>query len=266
MLIVVSPAKSLDYESKISTRKFTQPQFLSDSEKLVQSLRKLGPDELAELMNISDKLAQENFERYAEWQTPFDRSNARQAIFAFKGDVYLGLQAEQFSSADLDFAQKHLRILSGLYGLLRPLDLMQAYRLEMGRRFAPDEDKKKHKAKTLYEYWGSKLTDSLNQELINQSKKSRVLINLASNEYFSALQPKQLEAEIITPQFKDWSSGNYKVISFFAKNARGKMAAFIIKNRLKSPEALKGFNEDGYRFDEEESTANKFVFKRKQKS
>ncbi len=260
MLIVVSPAKSLDYESKISTRKFTQPRFLSDSEKLVQSLRKLDPDGIAELMNISDKLAEENFQRYANWQTPFDRGNARQAIFAFKGDVYLGLQAEHFSSADLDFAQKHLRILSGLYGVLRPLDLMQAYRLEMGRNFASG------KAKNLYEFWGAKLTDSLNTELNQQTKRSRVLINLASNEYFSALQAKNIEAEIITPQFKDWASGKYRVLSFFAKNARGKMAAHIIKNRLKSPQALQGFTEDGYQFDEEESTVSKYVFKRKQKT
>ena len=260
MLIVVSPAKSLDYESKISTRKFTQPQFLSDSERLVQSLRKLDPDDLAGLMNISAKLAEENYQRYANWQTPFDRSNARQAIFAFKGDVYLGLQAEQFSSADLDFAQKHLRILSGLYGVLRPLDLMQPYRLEMGRRFATP------RAKNLYEFWGSKLTDSLNDALGKQSKNSRVLVNLASNEYFSALKPNDVNAEIITPQFKDWASGKYRVLSFFAKNARGKMAAYIIKNRLKSPEALKAFSEHGYRFDEEESTGSKYVFKRKQRS
>lgn len=260
MLIVVSPAKSLDYESKISTRKFTQPQFLSDSERLVQSLRKLDPDDLAGLMNISAKLAEENYQRYANWQTPFDRSNARQAIFAFKGDVYLGLQAEQFSSADLDFAQKHLRILSGLYGVLRPLDLMQPYRLEMGRRFATP------RAKNLYEFWGSKLTDSLNDALGKQSKNSRVLVNLASNEYFSALKPNDVNADIITPQFKDWASGKYRVLSFFAKNARGKMAAYIIKNRLKSPEALKAFSEDGYRFDEEESTGSKYVFKRKQRS
>ncbi len=260
MLIVVSPAKSLDYESKISTRKFSQPQFLSESEKLVKSIRKLDPDGLAELMNISGKLAEENHERFANWHTPFDRKNARQAIFAFKGDVYLGLQAEEFTSADLDFAQKHLRILSGLYGVLRPLDLMQAYRLEMGRRFATS------KAKNLYEYWGTKLTDSLNETLAEQSKNSRVLINLASNEYFNSIQPKNIDAEIITPQFKDWASGKYRVLSFFAKRARGQMAAYIIKNRLKSVDALKQFAEDGYKYDADESTASKLVFKRKQKA
>lgn len=258
MLIVVSPAKTLDYESKISTRKFTQPKFLEESEQLVQSLRKLGPDELSELMNISENLAEENHQRFANWQTPFDRKNARQAIFAFKGDVYLGLQAEQFSGADLNFAQKHLRILSGLYGVLRPLDLMQPYRLEMGRQFATD------KARNLYEFWGSKLTDSLRGELAEQRGKKKVLVNLASNEYFNSLQPGDLDAEIITPQFKDWASGKYRVLSFFAKKARGQMAAYIIKNRIRSPLRLKGFCEEGYQFDEEESTANKLVFKRKQ--
>lgn len=259
MLIVVSPAKSLDYESKVRTRKFTQPQFLEDSEKLVESLRKLRPEDLSELMNISDNLAEENYQRYANWHTPFDRSNARQAIFAFKGDVYLGLEAEQFSSADLDFAQKHLRILSGLYGILRPLDLMQPYRLEMGRQFAPG------KAKNLYEYWGSRLTESLKTELGAQPKNSQVLINLASNEYFSALQAKELGVDIVTPQFKDWSSGKYRVLSFFAKKARGQMAAYIIRNRIKSPEKLKDFSCEGYRYDEAESSAQKLVFKRKQK-
>ena len=259
MLIVVSPAKSLDYESKVSTRKFTQPRFLEESEQLVQSLRKLAPDDLSELMNISESLAEENYQRYANWQTPFDRKNARQAIFAFKGDVYLGLQAEQFSTADLNFAQKHLRILSGLYGVLRPLDLMQPYRLEMGRRFATD------KARNLYEFWGAKLTDSLKSELAEQRGKRKVLINLASNEYFNSLQPKDLDANIITPQFKDWSSGQYRVLSFFAKKARGQMAAYIIRNRIRSPQKLKDFNEDGYQFDEEQSSANKLVFKRKQK-
>ncbi|MEQ8315772.1 MAG: peroxide stress protein YaaA [Gammaproteobacteria bacterium] len=259
MLIVVSPAKSLDYESKVRTRKFTQPQFLEDSEKLVESLRKLKPEDLSELMNISDNLAEENYQRYANWHTPFDRSNARQAIFAFKGDVYLGLEAEQFSSADLDFAQKHLRILSGLYGILRPLDLMQPYRLEMGRQFAAG------KAKNLYEYWGSRLTESLKTELGAQPKNSQVLINLASNEYFSALQAKELGVDIVTPQFKDWSSGKYRVLSFFAKKARGQMAAYIIRNRIKSPEKLKDFSCEGYRYDEAESSAQKLVFKRKQK-
>lgn len=260
MLIVVSPAKSLDYESKVTKRKFSQPEFLDQSEKLVKELRKLQPEDLSSLMNISENLAQENFDRYVNWQTPFDLKNARQAIFAFKGDVYLGLKAEEFSSSDLDYAQKHLRILSGLYGILKPLDLMQPYRLEMGRQFGVNG------AKNLYEFWGSKLTESLNSELATQAKNSQVLVNLASNEYFSSLQAKSLNAEIVTPQFKDWASGKYRVLSFFAKKARGEMAAYIIRNRISKPQQLKTFDVDGYQFDADESSDTKLVFKRKQKS
>ncbi len=258
MLMVVSPAKSLDYESKVSTRKHSQPDFLAESQQLVNGLKKLQPDDLADLMNISSALAEENFQRYLNWHTPFDLKNARQAIFAFKGDVYLGLQAEDYSAADLNFAQKHLRILSGLYGLLRPLDLMQAYRLEMGRKFASGN------AKDLYQFWGSKLTDKLNSELETFPQKKRILVNLASNEYFNSIQSKALDAQIITPQFKDWSNGQYRVLSFFAKKARGQMVSYIVKNRLKDPARLTEFDVDGYRFDASESTDSKLVFKRKQ--
>jgi len=258
MLMVVSPAKSLDFETRPGTRKFSQPEFLKESNALVKDLRKLEPDDLSELMDISPSLAEENHRRFANWHTPFDLKNSKQAIFAFKGDVYLGLQAEDFGSADLNFAQKHLRILSGLYGVLRPLDLMQPYRLEMGRKFGVNG------AKTLYEFWGAKLTDQLNAEFESQSSKKNVLINLASNEYFNSIQTKGLDAEIITPVFKDWSNGKYRIVSFFAKKARGQMAAHIIKNRLQSPAKLKDFAVDGYRFDPEESTDNKLVFKRKQ--
>ena len=258
MLMVVSPAKSLDFETRPGTRKFSQPEFLKESNALVKDLRKLEPDDLSELMDISPSLAEENHRRFANWHTPFDLKNSKQAIFAFKGDVYLGLQAEDFGTADLNFAQKHLRILSGLYGVLRPLDLMQPYRLEMGRKFGVNG------AKTLYEFWGAKLTDQLNAEFVSQSSKKNVLINLASNEYFNSIQTKGLDAEIITPVFKDWSNGKYRIVSFFAKKARGQMAAHIIKNRLQSPAKLKDFAVDGYRFDPEESTDNKLVFKRKQ--
>jgi len=258
MLMVVSPAKSLDFETRPGTRKFSQPEFLKESNALVKDLRKLEPDDLSELMDISPSLAEENHRRFANWHTPFDLKNSKQAIFAFKGDVYLGLQAEDFGTADLNFAQKHLRILSGLYGVLRPLDLMQPYRLEMGRKFGGNG------AKTLYEFWGAKLTDQLNAEFESQSSKKNVLINLASNEYFNSIQTKGLDAEIITPVFKDWSNGKYRIVSFFAKKARGQMAAHIIKNRLQSPAKLKDFAVDGYRFDPEESTDNKLVFKRKQ--
>ena len=258
MLMVVSPAKSLDFETRPGTRKFSQPEFLKESNALVKDLRKLEPDDLSELMDISPSLAEENHRRFANWHTPFDLKNSKQAIFAFKGDVYLGLQAEDFGSADLNFAQKHLRILSGLYGVLRPLDLMQPYRLEMGRKFGVNG------AKTLYEFWGAKLTDQLNAEFESQSSKKNVLINLASNEYFNSIQTKGLDAKIITPVFKDWSNDKYRIVSFFAKKARGQMAAHIIKNRLQSPAKLKDFAVDGYRFDPEESTDNKLVFKRKQ--
>ncbi|MDD9888969.1 MAG: peroxide stress protein YaaA [Gammaproteobacteria bacterium] len=258
MLTVVSPAKSLDFTTKTKTKKYSDPSFLSEAEQLVQGLQKLQPAQLSSLMDISEDLAVQNFERYAEWQRPFNLKNAKQAIFAFKGDVYLGLRAEQFGTADLNFAQKHLRILSGLYGVLRPLDLMQAYRLEMGRSFGING------SKNLYDFWGSKITDALNKALEKQTQKRKVLINLASNEYFNSVKPKLLDAAVITPQFKDWSGGQYRVLSFFAKKARGEMAAYIIKNRVNSPNKLKQFDVDGYCFDEEESNKTNFVFKRKQ--
>ena len=254
MLIVVSPAKSLDFDSKAPSKKFTEAQYLQESAELVVQLQKFSPEYFSELMHISSELGQLNHTRYANWHTPFDLKNAKQAIFAFKGDVYIGLEAEQFSTADLNFAQKHLRILSGLYGLLRPLDLMQAYRLEMGTRFS------NKKGKNLYEFWDSKLTENLNS-LFEQEKKP-VLINLASKEYFSAIKQKTLNAKIISPVFKDYSNGQYKIVSFFAKKARGYMAAYIIKNRIKNPGKLKEFDIDGYRYNEAESTDTQPVFLR----
>jgi len=255
MLIVVSPAKSLDYETPIRTRKHTEPQFLKDAAQLVTQLKKFTPDDLSELMNISSNLGELNHTRYANWQTPFKSPEARQAMFAFKGDVYLGLKAEEFSVSDVSFAQKHLRILSGLYGMLRPLDLMLPYRLEMGTRL---ENKR---GKNLYEFWGSKLTDALNEEFASQ--RSKVLVNLASNEYFNSVQAKALDAEVVSPVFKDWSSGKYRVLSFFAKKARGEMAAFIIRNRIDTAAALKDFNVEGYAYSEADSTDAKPVFLRK---
>ena len=257
MLMVVSPAKSLDFETPAQTRKSTEPRFLADSKKLVSDLQKLRPEEFSELMNISEALGELNFARYANWQLPFDLNNAKQAIFAFKGDVYIGLEAEQFSGHDLNYAQKHLRILSGLYGILRPLDLMQPYRLEMGSRF------RNKNGKSLYDVWGDKLTDSLNTELAEQ--KSKVLVNLASKEYFGSLKTDKLDAKVISPVFKDYSNGKYKILSFFAKKARGSMAAYIIKNRIDSPTRLKEFDVDGYRYSEEDSTPSTPVFLRRQK-
>lgn len=258
MIIVVSPAKTLDYESPLTIRKHTEPAFLQESQVLVTQLQALQPDDLCRLMSISSKLGELNFARFANWQTPFNLKNARQAIFAFKGDVYLGLKAEQFSVADLNFAQKHLRILSGLYGVLRPLDLMHPYRLEMGSDF------KNSGGKNLYAFWGTKLTSHLNTELAAQTGASKYLINLASNEYFSALHPKLLDAETITPVFKDFASGQYRVLSFFAKKARGEMAAYLIRNRINSPKKIPAFAVDGYQYSQAESTPTNPVFLRKQ--
>ena len=254
MLIVLSPAKSLDFDTKARTRKFTEPEYLAESTQLVGQLQKLSPEDFSELMHISSDLGELNHMRFANWHTPFDLKNSKQAIFAFKGDVYIGLEAEKFSRADLNFAQNHLRILSGLYGLLRPLDLMQPYRLEMGSKF------KNKKGKNLYEFWDDQLTENLN-ELFEKDKKP-VLVNLASIEYFSAIKPKSLNAEIISPVFKDLSNGKYKIVSFFAKKARGYMTAFIIQNKIKNPERLKEFDVEGYRYSEEDSTPTQPVFLR----
>ncbi len=262
MLIVVSPAKSLDDESPVKTRKFTEPEFLQESRQLVSQLQKLTPDGFSKLMHISTKLGELNHTRFANWHTPFDLKNARQAIFAFKGDVYVGLDAEQFSAADLNFAQKHLRILSGLYGSLRPLDLMQPYRLEMGSSFSYKSPGAK-KGKSLYEFWDGKLTENLNSLLTHE--KPPVLINLASKEYFSAIKLKTLAAEVITPVFKDYSGGKYRVLSFFAKKARGAMVAYIIRNKITATKKLKDFNNDGYRYSAADSTESNLVFLRKQK-
>lgn len=255
MIIVVSPAKSLDYESPVRIRKHTEPQFLSEAGILAKQLQKMSAEDLSELMNISGKLGELNFTRFANWRTPFTPDEARQALYAFKGDVYLGLNADQFDAKDVAFAQNHLRILSGLYGILRPLDLMLPYRLEMGTRL---ENKR---GKDLYEFWGSRLTQALNDEFANQ--RSKVLLNLASNEYFKSLQPGDLDAEVISPVFKDYSSGKYRVLSFFAKKARGEMAAWIIRNRIDRADKLPDFGVNGYRYSADESTASKPVFLRK---
>jgi cytoplasmic iron level regulating protein YaaA (DUF328/UPF0246 family) len=259
MIIVISPAKSLDYETAAKTSEFSEPAYLGDSRKLMKQLKELNPEQLSELMNISAKLGQLNFERNLSWKTPFTPNNAKQALFAFQGDVYQGLKAHEYSKADINFAQKHLRILSGLYGILKPLDLMQPYRLEMGTRLENE------RGKNLYEFWGGKLTKALNSELAEQSAKSRVLVNLASNEYFSAVQAKDIEAEVVTPVFKDYSNGKYRVVSFFAKKARGEMVSYIVRNKLKSADQLTDFDVDGYRFSEAESTPDKPVFLRRNK-
>ena len=256
MLIVISPAKTLDYETSPQTRKATQPALLDRSAQLIEAARKLEPDEIAELMGISENLAQLNHKRFMDWGVPFDLDNAKQSVLAFKGDVYTGLDAGTMSTADLNFAQKHLRILSGLYGVLRPLDLMQPYRLEMGLKFANSG------GKNLYEFWGDDITDALNAQL--KTLKSEVLVNLASNEYFKSVKPKALNAEIITPIFKEMKNDSYRVISFFAKKARGQMARYAIDKRLEDVAGLKKFRVDGYRYNAAESTAREWVFTRDQ--
>ena len=254
MLTVLSPAKTLDYETAPITQSATLPRFMDQSALLVEDARGLDPDAIRALMGVSEQIAHLNHERFMNWQSESNSDNAKQAVLAFKGDVYTGLQAETLSEDDLDFAQTRLRILSGLYGLLRPLDLMQPYRLEMGLKFA------NQRGKNLYEFWGEQLTDTLNADLV--SAKTDVLINLASNEYFKAVKPKLLNADIITPQVKDLKNGQYKMISFFAKKARGVMARYIIDNRITEPEALKSFSEAGYYYSDAQSQGDQWVFLR----
>ncbi len=254
MIIVLSPAKTLDYDTPAHVPTYSQPDMLPQAQELIDQLRQVSPQDLATLMKLSDKLAALNVARYGSWQQPFTPDNAKQAVLAFKGDVYTGLDAENLSAEDLAWAQDHLRILSGLYGLLRPLDLMQAYRLEMGTKFA------NHKGKDLYQFWDQQITEALNSELTTDS--APVLVNLASNEYFKSVKTKQLEADVITPVFKDQKNGQYKVISFFAKKARGLMARWAIQQRLTDVEALKTFTDAGYYFSPEQSKAKEWVFLR----
>lgn len=254
MLVVISPAKTLDFESPARTAVSSTPELLKDSETLIKQLRKYSPSDLSELMGLSDKLAVLNSTRYEAWHLPFTPANAKQALLAFRGDVYQGLDADSLTAKDDTFAQQHLRILSGLYGVLKPLDLIQPYRLEMGTALATK------KGKDLYHFWGNKLTDLINAELAAQQYDT--LINLASNEYFKAIQPKRLNARIITPVFKDEKNGKYKVISFFAKKARGMMTRFIIKKRITNPEKLKNFSDGGYRYNPQMSSDREWVFSR----
>lgn len=254
MLLVISPAKNLDFETTAKTRQKSLPDYLDDSQELIDGLRELAPHDISTLMGVSDKLGVLNYDRFQSWSTPFSPDNAKQAVLAFNGDVYTGIAADTFKADDFKFAQKHLRILSGLYGLLRPLDLMQPYRLEMGTKFTNG------RGKDLYAFWGEKITDGVNKQL--KSLKSGVLINLASNEYFKSVKPKQLNADIITPVFKDWKGDKFKIISFFAKKARGLMAAYIIKNRITDPDDIKGFDVDGYVYNEAMSNSKEWVFTR----
>ncbi len=255
MLLVVSPAKKLDFESPLATNTYTQPSLLEHSQELIDECVKLTPADIASLMSLSDKLAGLNAARFGEWSIPFTPNNARPAVLAFNGDVYAGLDAASFSEDDFNFAQKHFRILSGLYGLLKPLDLIQAYRLEMGTKLA------NKRGANLYQFWGDIITNALNQAIAEQG--DQVLINLASTEYFKAVKKKNLAATIITPAFKDWKNGQYKMISFFAKKARGLMARYIIQNRITDVEQLKSFDLAGYEYNSTFSVGNDWVFTRK---
>ena len=256
MLILVSPAKTLDYESDIRIDDFSIASHLSDSEILIKEIQKKNPEDLSSLMGLSEKLSILNFERYMNWKKPTKPSdNTRQAIFAFKGDVYQGLDVNSLSKTEINYAQKNLCILSGLYGLLKPLDLMYPYRLEMGTKM-----KNKHGA-NLYEFWGSKINKTIND--LSRENKSKAIVNLASVEYFSVLKKDHINLPVINPVFKDYKNGTYKVISFYAKKARGTMARFIIQNKIKKAEDLISFNLDGYRYSKKDSKENAPVFLRK---
>lgn len=252
MLIVISPAKTLDFQTPPITDHSTQPEWLNRSSQLIERLRQLSTTELAEMMKLSDKLTTLNHQRYRDWHQPFTSDNAKQAVLAMKGDVYGGLDAESMSEASLAFAQSHLRILSGLYGILRPLDLIQPYRLEMGTRLSTEA------GNNLYQFWGDTITDALNRAMDNSA--GAPLINLASTEYFKSVRPKRLNANVITPQFKERKGDRYRVIGIHAKKARGLMSQYIITNRLTEVEAIKAFNLNGYAFHPEQSSEKEWSF------
>ncbi|WP_374507129.1 peroxide stress protein YaaA [Flavobacterium sp.] len=252
MKIVISPAKSLNFQKELPTTQFTQPSLLIESKKVHAVLKQKTPAELSQLMAISDKLADLNWQRNKTWKTPFNSSNARPAVYAFDGDVYTGLDAYSIPMEKLDVLQERLRILSGLYGVLKPLDLIQAYRLEMGTKLPIGE------SKNLYDFWKKKVTASLNKEL----KKGELFVNLASTEYFSVIDTKALKVPVITPDFKDYKDGKLKMISFFAKKARGMMVRYIIDTNAETIDDLKGFNYEGYQFDANLSKGNNLVFTR----
>ena len=254
MLIVLSPAKSLDYKTPVSVKATTLPEFVAESAKLITDLKKLAPQEVADLMGLSDQLAALNVGRYRDWSKKFTAENSKPAIYAFNGDVYDGFDVKSLNAKAVDFAQDHIRILSGLYGALKPLDLMQPYRLEMGTAL------KNARGKDLYAFWGERVTQSLKQALDQQKKP--VLLNLASEEYFKVLQPKNLECPVISPVFQDGKDGKYKIISFYAKRARGLMARYVVENRITDPADLKGFNLDGYKYVATESKPEKPLFRR----
>ena len=253
MLIVLSPAKSLDLESPLTTKQHSTPEFIAQAAELIAVLRDYSPAQISELMDLSDTLASLNVGRYAHWQE--DHAEARPAVMSFNGDVYTGLDAPSLDAKGIKYAQRHVRILSGLYGLLRPLDRMHPYRLEMGTRLATP------RGKDLYAFWGETITHALNRQLAETG--SSALVNLASTEYFKSVKPKLLDAPVIEPVFQDWKNGKYKIISFFAKRARGMMARYATEYAITDPEQLKAFAVDGYAFEPNESGEREWVFRRR---
>ncbi|HAT40043.1 peroxide stress protein YaaA [Polynucleobacter necessarius] len=254
MLIVLSPAKSLDYKTPVKVKAPTLPEFVTESAKLIAELKRLAPQDIAKLMGLSDQLAALNVGRYRDWSKKFTEANSKPAIYAFDGDLYDGFDVKTLDAKSVQFAQDHIRILSGLYGALKPLDLMQPYRLEMGTSF------KNVRGKDLYAFWGSRVLDSIKKILEKQKKP--VLLNLASEEYFKVLQPKELNCPIVSPVFQGAKDGKYKIISFYAKRARGLMARYVVENRITDPADLKSFNLDGYKYYAADSKPEKPVFRR----
>lgn len=252
MLTIISPAKSLNFDDLNKDVNSSLPNYLSQSQQIISVIKKLNNKELMDLMSISNDLAQLNFDRFQNWTLPFNKENSKQAVFSFNGDVYQGLDINTFTNEDLDYSQDHLRILSGLYGLLRPLDIIQPYRLEMGTKLSING------AKNLYDFWKETITSSLNQEI--KDKGHKYILNLASNEYFNAIDKKKVNADIIYPVFKDFKNGEYKIISFYAKKARGLMSSYHLKNKIETLEDIKSFNDGGYYFSPDMSENNKVVF------
>lgn len=255
MLVLLSPAKILNFDKEKLPSDHTLPVFLKDAAILIENLRQMTPHDISSLMKVSEQLAHLNYERFQDWHSPFTPKNAKVAILTFAGEVYEGLNAREFEDNDFVFAQKHLRILSGLYGILKPLDLIQPYRLEMGTSLQTSL------GKGLYNFWGSSITELLNDSINDEEEP--IIVNLASQEYFKSVNLKLLKARVITPVFKEFKGGKYKIISFNAKKARGLMSNYIVKNKIVRPEAIKSFNAEGYSFNESLSSGDKWIFTRR---
>ena len=252
MLLLISPAKSFDFDSASHTQNFSKPLFVNESAQLIKKMCSFSQKKLSELMKLSPELATLNVDRYQQWSTTPKRENTKQAVLAFNGEVYKGINAKEMSEEDLEFTQNHLRILSGLYGVLRPLDLMQPYRLEMGTKL------KFNSYTNLYQFWGDKITNQINEDL----EYEKTLVNLASTEYYKSIKEPKLKGNVITPIFKDFKNGTYKIVMMYAKNARGAMANFIIKNRITNPELMKSFDVNGYAYDPNQSDDSNWVYTR----